>query len=156
MCSSDLTPPGAFVEVGVYRGGTAWHLAQLAEQQKRTIFLYDTFTGIPYRTEGLDSHHVGDFGDTSYERVCADIPYATVVKGVFPQSARAMQYIAFVHLDVDQYQSYKDAIKHLRPLMAPGGVIWFDDVGCLPGATQAVEEEFGTWLTDRKKPYVRV
>ena len=29
------TPPGAFVEVGVYRGGTAWHLAQLAEQQKR-------------------------------------------------------------------------------------------------------------------------
>ena len=41
------TPQGSFVEVGVYLGGTGWALAQLAEQQRRKIYLYDTFEGIP-------------------------------------------------------------------------------------------------------------
>lgn len=134
------TPPGCFVEVGVYQGGTAWHLSKLAEEQQRDIFLYDTFTGIPYSGE-FDSHRVGDFGDTSFEVVKSHIPYATITQGIFPKSALPMGPIAFVHLDCDQYQSYKDSLEYLLPLCQSGTVIWFDDF-CLFGAAKAIQEIF--------------
>ena len=133
------TPPGAFVEVGVYHGGTAWHLAKVAETQRRPCYLYDTFTGIPH-AEAIDSHAVGDFKDTSVEQVMADIPYATVVAGVFPKSALQMGPIAFVHLDCDQYRSYKEALEYFEPRMVKGGVIWCDDMPALQSAALAINE----------------
>ena len=140
MCKRALaTPPGCFLEVGVYHGGSAWHLARAAESQGRQIYLYDTFTGIPYRRE-IDSHQVGDFGDASFEFVQEVIPYATIVAGIFPAFALPMGPIAFAHLDCDQHQSYEDALNYLEPRMVPGGVVWCDDVDCLSGATAAVRE----------------
>lgn len=139
-------PPGAIVEVGVWHGGTAWHLAKVAEAQQRHCYLFDTFTGIPYR-EDFDPHRVGDFSDTDIDTIRAAIPYAFVVPGVFPASAEgliAAQFgwhrVAFVHLDCDQYQSYRDALAYLTPLMVDGGVVWCDDDTCLPGAERAVAE----------------
>ena len=136
------TPVGAFVEVGVYRGGSGWWLAKKAQEQGRACYLYDTFTGIPYKGP-LDSHVVGDFGDTDYETVKAAIPYAQVIKGVFPASAVEMGPVAAVHLDCDQYQSIVDSVNFLLPLMPKGGLLWFDDYACLPGATKAVKDLFG-------------
>lgn len=133
---------GCFVEVGVYKGGSAFHLAKVAEDQFRKIFLYDTFKGIPYACAD-DTHKIGDFGDTDSSTVQAEIPYATVVTGVFPGSAVPMPPVSFAHIDCDQYQSVRDAILYLEPRMAFGGIMWFDDYGCLPGATRAVDEIFG-------------
>jgi predicted O-methyltransferase YrrM len=133
------TPPGAFVEVGVYHGGTAWHLAKVAERQGRPLYLYDTFTGMPH-AEKIDSHVVGDFADTSIEQVIEAIPYATCIAGVFPRSALSMGPIAFVHLDVDQYRSYKEALEYFEPKMVRGGVIWCDDMPALPSAALAINE----------------
>lgn len=136
-------PQGCFIEVGVYKGGTAWHLAKCAEEQDREIFLFDTFAGIPYKGE-FDSHVVGDFSDTSLEEVQESIPYAKITKGIFPQSAESLDLpgVAFVHLDCDQYQSIKEAALFLSPKMVKGGIMWFDDYGCLEGANRAVNELF--------------
>lgn len=140
ICSiASACPPGCFVEFGVYKGGSAWHLARLAEEQGREIHLYDTFTGIPYR-EDFDNHLVGDFADTDYETVCAAIPYARVHKGVFPDTLVAMPPVAFAHIDADQYRSIKAAIEVLGPLMVKGGAMVFDDVPCLVGSTRALNE----------------
>jgi hypothetical protein len=148
-------PVGCFVEFGVYRGGSAWHLAQLAQEQGREIYLYDTFAGIPYRRE-IDNHLVGDFADADYESVCANIPYAKVVKGVFPDSLVTMPQIAFAHIDADQYDSIHAAVKKFGPLMARGGVMVFDDVPCLRGATQALLDlQVEYELTDNNKALVR-
>lgn len=133
------TPPGAFVEVGVYHGGTAWHISQAAEEQGRSCFLYDTFAGIPHKAS-VDSHQIGDFNDTSAQLIRDCIPYATVIEGVFPGSAIEMGPIAFVHLDCDQYESYHDALEYFEPRMVPGGLIWCDDVPCLAGAELALSE----------------
>ena len=135
------TPPGIFVEIGVYKGGTAWHLCKLAEEQNRKIYLYDTFEGIPYKDQ-VDSHKVGDFKDTSYEKIVEELPYATVVKGIFPYSAVDMEGISFVHFDCDQYKSIIDGVSHIRSKMIKGGIMWFDDYGCLEGATKAINEIF--------------
>lgn len=146
---------GCFVEVGVYRGGTAWYLANLAESQGRQFFGYDTFSGIPSREE-FDSHQVGDFNDTSFEEVQQAVPYATFIRGTFPDSAVEMSPVAFVHLDCDQYRSYIDSINFLLPRMLPGGVMWFDDF-CLPGAAKAITELCGDRLISSTtgKHYIR-
>ena len=152
------TPPGAFMEVGVYQGGTAWHLCQVAKKQNREVFLYDTFEGIPFQ-DAIDHHKVGDFSDTDYETVKAVLPYATVIKGIFPESAVPMANIAFAHIDCDQYRAIKESVAHVLPLMVPGGIIWFDDVvDWIPGTMIAIKEMFGDdYIVSRtKKVYVKI
>lgn len=143
VASAKETPPGCFVEVGVYRGGSAWRLSKLAEEQGRLMFAYDTFKGIPYKDPVRDVHAVGDFGDTDFETVKQALPGVQVVQGIFPVSAVEMPRVAFAHIDCDQYQSVKESAEYLSPLMVEGGIMWFDDYGCLAGATAACEEVFG-------------
>lgn len=135
------TPDGAFVEVGVYKGGSAWYLANLARSQCRTLHLFDTFTGIPEKAP-IDRHEIGDFGDTSLEAVSAAIPDAIYHVGVFPpQNGPPLpEQIAFVHVDCDQYAVIKRAVAELWPRLVDGGVMLFDDYGVLAGATAAVRD----------------
>lgn len=158
-------PPGAFIEVGVYKGGTAWNLAQIAREQWRRLYLCDTFKGIPHFDEEMgDKHKVGDFSDVDPEytmKQFADAGFVVNwVVGVFPESASiipANERFAFAHLDCDQYRSVKESAEWLIPRMVPGGVIWFDDVDRLAGATRAAEELFaGRILRDRSHAYVRL
>jgi O-methyltransferase len=136
-------PPGAFAEFGVYQGGVAQRLAAIARAQGRALYLFDTFTGIPFSGEH-DRHQVGDFSDTSLEAVRALIPDAIIIPGIFPQSLELHSCtpapLAFVHVDADQYESLRAAIKIFPPLMVSGAAMLFDDYGCLPGATRAVRE----------------
>lgn len=138
-----LAPPGCFVEVGVYQGGSAWHLLKLARSQGRALYCYDTFTGIPHEDPG-DAHHIGDFADVDIEAMCTALEGAIVTRGVFPGSAIQMPPVAFAHLDCDQYRSVRESAQYLLPRMAKGGVIWFDDSPCIPAAARAVHELFGT------------
>ena len=154
LCAAE-TPKGCFVEVGVFQGGSARHLATVAEYQNRLLYLYDTFEGMPYQSE-FDKHPVGDFSDTSEEKVRQAIPSATVVKGVFPDSAVEMPPIAFAHVDCDQYQAVRDSILYLSPRMVDGGVIWFDDYECLVGANKAVNELFPAVFLIEGKAVVRI
>ena len=116
-------------------------LYQVATAQGRKLFLYDTFSGIPMRSE-CDHHNVGDFSDCSYEEIKEAFPLATVVKGVFPDSMVEMPPIAFVHADADQYESTKNICLTLGPRMVKEGSILFDDYRALAGCVKAVDECF--------------
>lgn len=161
---ASATPAGAFIEVGVYKGGSAWKLAELVRDQSRRLYLCDTFAGIPFSDHGMgDKHEVGEFGDVWIEKLQLQFYLAGYqywvewVIGVFPGSWDLSETeFAFAHLDCDQYQSYKDSCEWLIPRMVPGGVIWFDDVDRLAGATRAAEELFGSRLQrGLSHPYVR-
>jgi hypothetical protein len=130
-------PAGAIVEIGVYRGGTAWYLSQLG----MPLYLYDTFDGMPV-SSGNDTHQVGVFADCSMEAVQAAIPSATLVKGRFPDSLIEMPPVGFVHADADQYESTKAILEYMPQLMLPGGFILFDDylVPDCQGCTDALHE----------------
>lgn len=149
------SPQGCFVEVGVYKGGSAQLLATVAEFQNRKVYLYDTFEGMPYQSE-YDKHPVGDFSDTSEEQVRKMIPTATIVKGIFPDSAVEMPPIAFAHIDCDQYQAVRDSILYLAPRMVEGGLLWFDDYDSLVGANMAVNELFSAVSLIEGKAVVRI
>lgn len=143
LAKSAMSTPreGCIVEVGVYQGGSALKLYQVAREQNRKLYLYDTFEGIPFK-DAIDPHYVGDFGDCSYHAIKSAFPEAVVTRGIFPGSATTMPPIAFAHLDCDQYRSVGESIDYLWPRMMEGGIMWFDDYGGLPGATKAVDERF--------------
>lgn len=138
MYYASRAPAGAIVEIGVYRGGSAWHLARLG----RELYLYDTFEGIPYQGPLDAGNPVGKFSDTSAEAVQALIPSAKVIKGLFPHSLVAMPPVAFVHADADQYESTRAVLELMPARMVRGGMILFDDFGVpdCEGATRAVME----------------
>jgi O-methyltransferase len=145
VAMASTAPQGCFVEVGVYQGGSAQPLMEVAEHQGRELFLYDTFTGIPFR-DPIDSHNIGDFADTDFLDVAERLPKAYVIPGVFPSSAITMPGVAFVHLDCDQYRSVGESLDYLIPRMVEGGIIWFDDSPCLEGARTAARERLGDRL----------
>ena len=133
------SPPGIWVEVGVYKGGTAYRLYLL--KGDRDLYLYDTFEGIPEWTKGLDDHEPGAFGDVEYEKIKTIMPDAKIFKGIFPDTlVKPLPPVAFAHIDCDNYQSIRACIEHLSPFMVTGGTMYFDDYSSLKGATQAVDE----------------
>ncbi len=137
-------PPGAFVEIGVYQGGSAAVLYKIALEQGRALYLYDTFEGMPYHHAALDGNKKGAFADTDFDTVRRLFPDACVIKGIFPMSLVNMPSVAFVHADADQYESTKAICQTLPPRMVSGGMILFDDYqdpGCR-GCTKAVQEHF--------------
>lgn len=138
MYYASRAPEGAIVEIGVYRGGSAWHLAKLG----RPLYLYDTFTGIPYQGPLDSGNHVGKFGDTSAAVVQNLIPSAHVIAGLFPDTLIDMPPVGFVHADADQYASTKAILEQMPARMVKGGFILFDDFGVddCEGCTQAVME----------------
>lgn len=131
---------GCFVEFGVYRGGSAWYLYQIADG--RQLHLFDTFTGMPFADEG-DSHAAGEFADTDQATIQAALPNAILHPGEFPKSlapSTDLPLIAFAHIDCDQYRSIKAAIENFVPLLTKGGIMLFDDYDCLDSARRAVDE----------------
>jgi len=139
------TPLGAFAEIGVYRGGSAKVLYDIAVAQDRELHLFDTFTGIPFATPGLDKHEVGEFAvDPGFEHKLREaLPLAWIYVGTYPEThGDDLPPMAFVHVDCDQYTSYKAVLALMWPLLVPGGIMLFDDYPYLGGAKKAVEEHF--------------
>lgn len=134
-------PPGCFVEVGVYQGGSASVLYKIAQREGRALYLYDSFTGMPVHDEG-DSHQLGDFADCYVERIRETMPEAILVPGIFPATLVPMPPIAFVHADADQYRSTRDICEQLGPLMVPGSAMLFDDYRQIKACIRAVDECF--------------
>jgi hypothetical protein len=138
-------PGGAFVEVGVYQGGSAYELWLIAQKQRRAVHLFDTFVGMPF-CGPLDRHPIGDFGDVDLASIRDAMPTARFHVGVYPDTHPAdLGPLSFIHCDCDQYASYRAVIDMLYPLLMPGGILLFDDYPYLPGAKQAVEESFALW-----------
>ena len=50
--------------------------------------------------------------------------------------------IACLRLDTDWYESTRDELEHLFPLLVPGGVLILDDYGFWAGQKKAVDEYF--------------
>ena len=134
------TPLGCFVEVGVYKGGSAYQLYEVAALKGRQLHLFDTFTGIPEKT-AIDVCKIGEFKDVSAEAVQAAMPDAHLHIGIFPGTLTdEVKDIAFTHIDCDQHETCKLAIKLLWERTISGGIMAFDDYP-LPGIRKAIDEQ---------------
>ena len=141
---------GEVCEVGVYKGGSA-KLIYDNMSKNENLYLFDTFEGIPNKSEFDNVHIVGDFYDSPYDEIVnyfKDRVNVVIGKGDFPSETHhlipAKSKFKFVHLDVDTYQSYTDSLLFFYKKMVVGGVMIFDDYGVstCKGATLAVDEFF--------------
>jgi len=147
---------GEIAEVGVYKGGTARILA--AASPTKRLHLFDTFQGMPSSDPTIDYHPVGDFSDTSFERVqtlLSDCPNVKFHVGTFPDTAGPIvdARFALVHLDVDNYESNRDALAFFYARMVPGGAIVFDDYEWQH--TAGIRKSIDEFLADKPERVVR-
>jgi len=130
---------GDFAECGVYRGGSAFLIASTlagsSANKERQLHLFDTFEGMP-STANEDPSGVkeGRFGDTSLGAVreyLNDFPFVSFHPGYIPSTLDPVKdrRFAFVHIDVDLYQSTRDCLEFFYHRIVPGGVMIFDDYG---------------------------
>lgn len=148
--------PGHIAEVGVYRGGSARLIAE--NKGDKELHLFDTFEdGLP-EPVALDSVKFwrGQFA-TPLETVTnylSGIDGVYFHKGCFPDTAApiADMQFSFVHLDVDIYQSTKDALEFFYPRMVKGGVIVSHDYRSSAGVTKAFDDFFA----DKPEPLIEM
>jgi O-methyltransferase len=157
--------PGAFVECGVWKGGSSM-AAALTFKTPRPLFLFDTFEGMTDPTAN-DRHSAS--GQLASAMLRKADPHATIrcysaleevkrnmdstgyppaeisyIKGKVEDTvpAAAPEQIAVLRLDTDWYESTRHELEHLYPRLSPGGVLIIDDYGYWAGARKAVDEYF--------------
>jgi hypothetical protein len=146
-------PGAAAVEVGTFRGGTAYFLASAMAAQLGTeapVYVMDTFEGHPEEKVSAQrdpEQAVGSFVETSEKDVrayLADFERVEVIAGEAVASLGSLpdHQFAVVHLDVDLYLPTLECLRYFIDRMAPRGVIVVDDYGApsCPGIADAIDE----------------
>lgn len=146
---------GDVVEFGCYVGTTSVFLARRLAGSGRSLYLYDSFEGLPPKTDEDESpaglqFKTGELLATKKQLIKnlrqANVPMPVIKKGWFSDLADAdvPHAISFAFLDGDYYHSVRDPLKLIWPFLAPGATIIVDDYAneALPGAAKAVDE----WL----------
>ena len=176
----DTGIPGAFVECGVWKGGSSMLIALTLKSRgitDRELFMFDTFTGMtdpgPSDRDMKDQHAsklmAGSEGKDVADLVRAAAPLDGV-RAAMESTGYDMRNIRFVEgdvrqtlvntptpgiallrLDTDFYDSTMAELLALYPKLARGGVLIIDDYGHWQGAQLAVDEYFA----DRSVPFQR-
>lgn len=143
-------PDGEIWECGVYKGGSAWHIAHKIRDLKRaTLFrLFDTFTGLkgvdPSKGDVHLEHDFWDVDFTEVERGFAPFPFVHIHRGRIPETFNGLEdaRLSLVHVDVDIYDSVRACLEFVVPRLHARGTIVVDDYHapqCL-GAKRATDE----------------
>ncbi len=146
---------GDFIELGVYRGGTALLLAAALDEagSAARLHLLDAWQGMPPPTleDGRPWIGQGYFADASEAGVRAALARHRLLHrcqtaaGWFEQTLPAVRGpFAFAHVDCDYYAPVRYCLDHLLPRMAAHGTIVVDDHGdaeprSFPGVARAVQ-----------------
>jgi hypothetical protein len=159
--------PGDFVACGVWRGGTAFLMADLLRRAgagDRKVWLFDSWEGMP-PPEPVDGPHAQDcITDPENPlhpdncRVAVDevrqsaedlglAPYTVIVPGWFdhtlPANRQRIGPIALLHVDCDWYRSVRCCLENLYDQVVDGGFVVFDDYYHYDGCAVAVHEFLG-------------
>lgn len=166
--------PGAFVESGVWMGGSIMAAARTLVElgvTDRDLYLYDTFEGLPepgehdvtvgegQSVEELYAQLQAAAGDTPYLEAPVDKVRANVALTGYPMDrvhtiqgmvedtipSTAPEQVAFLRLDTDFYSSTKVEMENLFPRLSASGILIIDDYGYLEGARKAVDDFFATY-----------
>lgn len=162
--------PGAFVELGVARGGAAALLAGVAFDQgskiERKVWLFDSFEGLPEPTKddfqangesgAITGHHVRPLPKGSCLGQLEEVQHlmfqefafprnrVELVKGWFqdtlPLRGKEIGAIAVLRIDGDWYESTKCCLENLYDQVTRGGVVIVDDYKSCFGCEKAVDE----------------
>jgi len=144
--------PGAFAELGVYKGESVRIIHNMDPGRK--FHLFDTFEGFA----GMDlQHETGEaatyttehFADTNVYKVLQKIngnQNLVIHKGYFPYTASGLEdeRFALVNMDCDLYNPTLAGLEFFYPRLSPGGVILVHDYNPKwEGIRKAIDEFTG-------------
>ena len=133
--------PGHVAEFGSYRGKSAKQLATLTG---RTVYAFDTFSGLPAEDFNPELDHDPPTGFTP-EKTAAELfanwPTIVPVVGRFADTLPKVPdnvMFAFCYIDCDYYASAKQVLDWLPGRLNDGAVVLFDDYKSHKGIAKAV------------------
>lgn len=141
-----------FIEIGVWRGGSAAIIGKKLSLLKSNAIFYlaDTFTGVKKSSEKDKFYFDNEHADTSLEAVKEimkdKFTKYKILTGIFPDETshhiEDQIKFGFCHIDVDVYKSAREIVEWIWSRMIVGGVIIFDDYGfhSCNGVTTCVNE----------------
>ena len=147
---------GDVVELGCYKGDTSVLFQRELQKTNKTLWLYDSFAGLPEKTRE-DSSAAGDQFKTGELFVTKreviekfkrqNLPLPKIKKAFFEDldpTKDLPEKICFAFLDGDLYTSIKTSLSLIESKMQPGSIIVVHDYNNpeLPGSARAVDE----WL----------
>jgi O-methyltransferase len=152
----------AFCEFGSYKGGSGEIIAKACPN--RSLFLIDSFQGLPPTDSTKDFHVEGEFADVDHLAIAGYFKMlynnVRILKGFSPSVFDFFDEnvkFTFVHVDCDLYSSCKDAAEFFYPRLMEGGYMLWDDYGfasCKGAKTyidefvQTIEPKFAGELID--------
>lgn len=119
---------GSLAEIGTYLGCSAHVTAMCFPDRK--LHCYDTWYGVVHSVAGELS--VGALATTleSAQGFLKAFGHIEFHKGIFPDTFNLFtERFAFVYSDTDTGFGTRATLATFLPLMTPGGVILFDDIG---------------------------
>ena len=163
---------GDIVECGVGHGHSLYKLCMLStyEGKGRKITACDSFEGFPEPT--VEDHCAKTAKKGQWKGVATPASIRqlileegkldaaeldsmmTFVPGFFEDTMPTVKErpIAFLHLDVDLYESYKCTLSKFWPMVVKGGVVLFDEYNQFmdkwPGAVKGIDEVLGERAKD--------
>ncbi len=147
--------PGAFAEIGVYRGVTSSFIHRQAPD--RRFYLFDTFEGFPNRDlETADQR----FRDTSQEKVArliGDTRNLEFRKGYFPDTAVGLEgeNFALVMLDVDLYRPALEVFRFFYPRIVRGGYFFMHDFNS-PESNHGISQAAHEFMADKPELLIEI
>jgi O-methyltransferase len=144
--------PGAIVECGVYRGGSAAVMA-VASGGRRDVHLFDSFQGLPPPGEkdgrlAREHFHEGWCAGSVDEvrevlrRLSFPAERLFLHAGWFHETFPKVHVpqIALLHIDADWYDSVMLCLRTFYDAVAPTGFVVLDDYGRWEGCTRATND----------------
>lgn len=144
--------PGDIVEIGSYKCGSTIITAAVAEQVTnpiKNVFAFDTFAGMPPATSFDYQGELPTFSDVDFgeiQKTTSLLSNIHLIRGPHERNIPIWKPrpLAFIFMDSDLYSSHMVALKHLWPMLSPGGIIAFHDWNTLdcPGVKKAILDFF--------------
>ena len=143
---------GAYLEFGCHRARTFRMALTEARRQNRDdmrFYAYDSFQGLPEPESdpGIPGWTKGALRTTEAEFTALInddgiyVDRVTTVPGFYSETLKANDTprpkAAFVTVDCDLYESTRDVLAFVSPLLVPGAVVYMDDYHVGPGAREA-------------------
>jgi O-methyltransferase len=145
--------PGDIVECGVYNGGSAGVLAYASRHSHpaRTLWLFDSFEGLPPATEGdgakgQDRTRTCRGSKQKVQELMEALGIAKarvkIIKGWYPETLPQVQlgHIGLLHTNADGYESARLSLERFYDAVSPHGFMVVDDYGHGIGCRTAVDE----------------
>jgi len=147
---------GDVCEAGCWRGLSAYQIATFLKSQDIDVVfhIFDSFEGLS-EIESIDRYEYDKRNVENIKKqfVCPsekvqenlkEFNFIKYYKGWIPERFHEVKdkTFSFVHIDVDLYQPILHSFEFFYPRLSPGGIMVFDDYGCIqfPGAKNAIDE----------------